>query len=124
MPAGPNRDEPLKRALQTAEILAEALRVRDAPEECDFLAPDSDLEALVRWLHATGAKSAMVVGHMPDLAMLASALLTRKARLDITFKKSGVCCISFQGAPRAGAGCLEWLLQPGELRAFARRKKG
>jgi phosphohistidine phosphatase SixA len=59
---------------------------------------------------------------MPDLAQLASALLASNTSLDIVFKKSGVCCISFDGTPRAGAGRLEWLLQPKQLRSLAKRR--
>ena len=114
---------PLARARQTAEILAEALEAEKELENCEFLSPASDPEALVRWLREVRAESAMIVGHMPDLARLASALLAPKASLDIAFKKSGVCCVSFDGIPAAGAGRLEWLLQPKQLRLLAKRGK-
>jgi phosphohistidine phosphatase len=114
---------PLVRARQTAEILADALDVKRELETCEFLSPGSDAEALIRWLRDVRTDSAMIVGHMPDLAHLASALLAQKASLDIVFKKSGVCCISFEGAPTAGAGRLEWLLQPKQLRVLSKRKQ-
>lgn len=114
---------PLVRARQTAEILADALDAKRKLESCDFLSPGSDAEALIRWMRDVPAETVMIVGHMPDLAQLASAMLTPNAPLDIVFKKSGVCCISFDAAPKAGAGRLEWLLQPKQLRGLAKRKK-
>ena len=114
---------PLVRARQTAEILAEVLDAEKELESCEFLSPGSDVEALIRWLRDVRADSAMIVGHMPDLAHLASAMLAPKASLDIAFKKSGVCCVSFDGIPAAGAGRLEWLLQPKQLRGLAKRRK-
>jgi len=114
---------PLARARQTAEILADVLDAKKKLENCEFLAPGSDAEDLIRWLRDLRADSVMIVGHMPDLAHLASAMLTPKGSLDIAFKKSGVCCISFGGAPAAGAGRLEWLLQPKQLRGLAKRRK-
>jgi phosphohistidine phosphatase len=107
---------PLARARQTAEILAKVLGAGKKLENCEFLSPGSDAEALIRWLRGVRAESVMIVGHMPDLAQLASALLAPKVSLDIVFKKSGVCCISLAGTPAAGAGSLEWLLQPKQVR--------
>ena len=66
----------------------------------------------------------MAVGHMPDLAVLASVLLAKGSCLDIVFKKSGVCCISFDGPTKASAGRLDWLMQPKHLRALAKRVRG
>ena len=114
---------PLPRARQTAEILAKKLDADKKLENCEFLRPGSNAQALLRWLREARADSAMIVGHMPDLARLASALLAPKAALDIAFKKSGVCCISFDGTPAAGAGRLDWLLQPKQLRLLAKRGK-
>ena len=114
---------PLVRARQTAEILADVLDAEKELESCEFLSPGSDVEALIRWLRDVRADSVMIVGHMPDLAHLASAMLAPKASLDIAFKKSGVCCVSFDGMPAAGAGRLEWLLQPKQLRGLDKRKR-
>ncbi len=113
---------PLARARQTAEILAHVLDAKKGLENCEFLSPGANADALFRWLRSLRAESVMIVSHMPDLAQLTSVLLAPKTSLDIIFKKSGVCCISFGGTPAAGAGSLEWLLQPKQLRSLAKRK--
>jgi phosphohistidine phosphatase len=110
---------PLLRAEQTARIMAQVL-CPDAPfEECEFLRPGVTPDAVARWLKGLREGSVMIVGHMPDVAEVASGLLTKGAGLDIAFKKAAVCCISFDAAPDMGTGRLEWLLQPAQLSALA-----
>jgi phosphohistidine phosphatase len=115
---------PCRRAEETARILAKELRPEFPLAVCDFLAPGGAREAgavgpLVDWLLTLDAEAVMVVGHMPDVADMASGLLHAGGGIDLVFKKAAVCCISFPGVPAEGAGSLEWLLQPGHLRALA-----
>jgi phosphohistidine phosphatase len=107
---------PLARARETAEILAEPLGKDVVVECCDFLAPGGKVADLIKWLKAAPEEAVMVVGHLPDVAVMASRLLAKDARVHIAFKKSAVCCLSFSGPPAAGAAQLEWLLQPQHLR--------
>jgi len=110
---------PLPRAEETARIMAEVLCPEAPLEPQRFLQPGATAGRVVEWLQRCGRDCAMIVGHMPDLAEIASELLTGDVGLDITFKKAGACCISFQDAPALGAGSLEWLLQPRQLRTLA-----
>ncbi len=111
---------PLVRARQTAEILRDVLAAKRAIEACGFLAQGPETARAVRWLRERRCASAMLVGHFPYLAETASELLGRTRAIRMTLKRSAVCCISFDGAPAAGRGKLEWLLQPRHLRALAR----
>jgi phosphohistidine phosphatase len=108
---------PLVRAEQTARIIARILCPAAGVEVQDFLAPGAAARDVVRWLRACGEESAMVVGHAPDVSAIAGGLLTR-GRIDIAFKKAAACCVSFDDEPALGAGCLVWMLQPGQLRAL------
>src|SRR5918997_458421 len=72
---------PLVRARQTAELAAEALRPRRGPLESAALAPGGRPEEVLAALRgamegegASGARSALLVGHMPDLGELAGWL--------------------------------------------------
>src|SRR5687768_9494137 len=81
---------PLVRAVQTAEIVAEAyggLEMVTVQE----LSPDSELPAFLRWL-GTQASGRMVaiVGHEPHLSGLTSWLLTGRNRSFISLKKGAV----------------------------------
>ncbi len=114
---------PLRRARQTAELavlagLAEALELAEA------LAPAADpLDCLPRWL-ASLAPSAgepprlLLVGHEPDLGLLACRLIGAPAGA-IELRKAGVVVLrlspSRQG-PLAGSAQLQLLLSPRLLR--------
>jgi phosphohistidine phosphatase len=112
---------PLRRAAQTASILAEVLCPGIEPELCEFLAPGASAAGLAAWLKENSAGCAMVVGHMPDVAAIASQLVSGDEGVDITFKKAGVCCIEFDGDPGEGAGRLAWLMQPRQILKLRRR---
>ena len=67
---------PLVRSIQTAEIVAAAVKLNDNDGTVDIrreLAPGGDAVDLVHKLLAEGRKRTMLVGHEPDL----SALITR-----------------------------------------------
>jgi len=107
---------PLKRALETAEIVARAYDGH-AVERLDALAPGGSAEAVLAWLRAGDAECVALVGHEPDLSGLASWLLLDAVAPLFTFKKGGACLIEFGESLEAGEATLRWLLQPKHLRA-------
>lgn len=113
---------PYVRAMQTAEIFAEALKFSKAKiEKSDFLLPGAEPSAFLRELsHKKTVESAMCFGHAPQLdELLASALGAKK---DLTeMKKAGVACIELQRV-HAGAGKLLWLIPPRVARKLAKGK--
>jgi phosphohistidine phosphatase len=93
---------PLLRARQTARI---ASRVLDLPvQRCDALRPGG---AAFEWLRAQPCEDLMVVGHEPDLSLLAARFLGL-SKPCFGFKKSGMALL--EGRP--GQGELRWLLTP------------
>ncbi|MBM4154399.1 MAG: phosphohistidine phosphatase SixA [Lentisphaerae bacterium] len=111
---------PLVRAGQTAEILAEELRVEAPVATLPCLAPGGNFAEFMSWLEQQEAASVLVVGHMLDIAEFAQRCLTGRILFSMTFKKAAVCCVEFEEEPAAGRGRLEWLMQPGHLRQLAR----
>ena len=105
---------PLVRAMETAEIAADELDCKEV-EKNDELAPCGDHRELIRFLRNSEIKSAMLVGHMPDLSELACRLISRKNDAQIHFKKAGLCCVSFDGELSEGEGLLEFLIQPANI---------
>jgi phosphohistidine phosphatase len=103
---------PYVRAVQTAEIFAEALEFSKAKiEKSELLLPGAEPGAFLRELSRRKAvESAMCFGHAPQLdELIAAALGTKK---DVTeLKKAGAACVEL---PRvhAGAGKLLWLITP------------
>ena len=109
----------LIRARQTAEIVGSVLGKAIPIEGCRFLEPGAVAADLLDWLRTRQDLSVLVVGHLPDLAEIASELLCGHTRADMQFKKAAVCCLVFDKTPSAGTARLEWLLQPRHLLAAA-----
>lgn len=112
---------PLVRARQTAELFHEELGVQREIAHCEFMAPGGMVTRLIAWLKESGADTALLVGHMPDLAWMTNACLPEEERHDIHFKKAAVACLSFKEHVRVGAGQLDAMYQPRQLRAAARQ---
>ncbi len=108
---------PLVRAEQTAQVLRDELDVSAEVEMVDFMAPGGAPEDLMEWLNDKRSGSAMVVGHMPDVAWMTHACLANGDPRDLQFKKAAVACVIFDGEAELGRGRLEWLYQPRFLRA-------
>jgi phosphohistidine phosphatase len=110
---------PYARAHQTARLLAEALGTQRV-EPVEDLAPGGSQRKLLEGLARFGANDTVVlVGHEPYLGKLTTLLLFGAA-LSLSLKKAGACSIVIEGAPRPGAGELQWLLAPRILRRVSR----
>ena len=109
---------PMKRAWQTAEILARyAGWPRAAP--CQELLPGVPAAALLAVLARSSERRVAVVGHEPDLSrLLASCLPGNPGSAGFALKKMGMALVAFRSNPRAGSGELVWLLPPRTLRAL------
>lgn len=109
---------PLVRAQQTARIVADVYRLR-AVETVEAMAPDRHPRDLLTWLarHPADATIA-VVGHEPHVGMLVAWSVAGVAESSVAFKKGGAALLEFSRKPAAGAGVLQWLLTPAQLRAL------
>lgn len=110
---------PLVRAEQTAQVLRDELGVSSEVEIVDFMAPGGAPQDLIEWLNNRRPASAMVVGHMPDVAWMTHACMSNGDPQDLQFKKAAAACVVFDGEAELGRGRLEWLHQPRFLRAQA-----
>jgi phosphohistidine phosphatase len=114
---------PLKRAAETAELLAETCDGDVPIESLDALAPGRSFRAVLERLGQQAAdETVALVGHEPDLGKLAGVLLLG-APAALPLKKAGACLISFEGRVVPGEGRLEWFLPPGALRRHVRHSK-
>jgi phosphohistidine phosphatase len=104
---------PLPRAMETARIVVEELRLTTAeaePVADERLAPGADWGALARAMADRGdLRSLLFVGHEPDLSR-AIALLTGAS--SVRMRKGSLACVEFYGVPEPGSGELAWLLDP------------
>lgn len=107
---------PYRRALETAEIVAECLDPGIAVEPVDEFSCGEEVQAQLHWLRKQPAETLLLVGHMPELACLTSSLIGGTHLLGMEFKKAGIVRLSFSGTFMPGHGCLEWFLPPSLLR--------
>ena len=112
---------PLIRAVETAEIIAAAMGLgkKDVRTTAN-LAPGAPANVLFAEIKShAGAESIALVGHQPDLGILASRIIQSEVDA-IQLKKGGVCCINLSQTVPTLRGELVWLLTPRQLRLLAR----
>lgn len=108
---------PLPRARETADIVADVLKLEEEVAEAPELAPDASMESLVaRLVEYRDCRELLLVGHQPFLGKAASLLLSRNEGAQIDLKKSGVCCIELNELDLKKPGVLRWMLTPRQLR--------
>jgi phosphohistidine phosphatase len=90
---------PLVRALQTAEIVAQAGQIEQPVAVRREIAPGGDLRGLVREFAIAGARRVMLVGHEPDVSELVYGLAP--AALEGGFDKAMVVGLRISGEDRA-----------------------
>ncbi len=96
------------RARQTAEILAEHLRPPRGIREVEGLAPTDDPESTKAEI-ASAREPLMLVGHLPHLSRLVSALLVGDpGQLLVRFRMGAIVCVG-QIEDR---WLLQWILTP------------
>ena len=103
---------PLVRARQTAEIIAEVLGVSDKLELATALAPGINMSDLYRVINKhRRLEEIVLVGHHPDMTLLAHALLG-VFDLDLPFEKAAVARIDVYDLPPTEPGTLRFMLPP------------
>ncbi|HLO15223.1 MAG TPA: phosphohistidine phosphatase SixA [Anaerolineales bacterium] len=108
---------PYVRARETAQILADVLKVKKKFAFSEILTPMADPQLLIPEINEKySMDSIALVGHEPHLSGFIGLLTTEDTMLSVTLKKGGVCYLSaddlHHGDHRA---TLEWLLTPGIL---------
>ena len=112
---------PYLRAKQTAEIVAQVLKLPGDPHLSAVLAPDGNPRQLIEELRVDdrAPQDSLLVGHEPYLSRLISVLLTGHPNLTLVMKKGGLCTLDLE-APRFGrCARLTWLLTSRQLRRLA-----
>jgi phosphohistidine phosphatase len=113
---------PLRRAQETAAILAGAYDAGDRVEVTPALAPGSEPDHVLKALGSCrSAFGVVLVGHEPQMGELVSTLLVGTPSLvRVAFKKAGLAGIVVESFPPRAAGVLEFFLTPGQLRRIGR----
>ncbi len=107
---------PLRRAEQTASIIAKTLKIQKLLENCDELKPEgSRLELYKRLSKMDQQSSVLVVGHEPYLSIMIGDLIAGNTG-HIDLKKGGMARIRIGTFSPRVSGELRWLLTPKQIR--------
>lgn len=102
---------PLPRALKTAEIVAEALKIKDLVEQADDLRVDRDATTIREWLAARQEDRLMVVGHNPWISELLALLTTgQRSPIFCDLRKAGVAAL--RGGEPGTLYQVDWIARP------------
>jgi phosphohistidine phosphatase len=105
---------PMRRAQQTAEILAGALGVADRVRASDRLRPGFNFKDLKKLLSEfAGREEIMLVGHAPDVGTVVKALTGGAVK----FKEGTLALVKVDDLDKEGEGTLLWLVPPDVLNA-------
>ena len=112
---------PYTRALQTAELIAEALTLKKKLERTDHLAPGGSARKLIEHIAAQkpAADNVLLVGHEPSLSELISFLISGDTHATVLMKKGGLCKLSAESLHYGRCAVLEWLLTPRQMGLMA-----
>ena len=110
---------PLVRAVQTGEIICQALTGHPAVQTSNSIVPGFRPKRLLEELLALGTgKSLVAVGHQPDLSGFIAYLVADESPAGVAMAPAAVAKLSIpDGDPAAGAQLL-WLLTPEVVRTI------
>jgi phosphohistidine phosphatase len=114
---------PVKRAVQTAEILAAELGLVEEVEPIEELMPEARPEDMVETLKGIHAEQLMLVGHKPFLGQLASLLMGGGPSAGIGIKKGGLVRLDVEDWDQDPPGRLRWLVTAKQLSWMKKKKK-
>ena len=112
---------PLVRARQTAEIVAEELKLQKRLKITDALAPGGSMKNLVRQLSDWKPlpENVLIVGHEPYLSRLISLLISGEDHTTVAMKKGSLCKLETVDLRPGLCARLIWLLTPSQMELMA-----
>lgn len=107
---------PLKRAIQTAELVAREIGYKDKIESSDALRPEADYRAFQQLLQSHAkTDEIMVVGHNPNLSEFLSLLISGGASHSaVDLRKGAIAKVPIDG----NSSALQWCFTPKAVKAI------
>jgi phosphohistidine phosphatase len=104
---------PLKRAHQTADIVAKEFKAQNKIRQLRELSPEGNKKALYQNLSSfKEGTSILLVGHNPYLSEMVSEIVTDEKSLRLDLKKGGIVRIRVTATGPKLKGELRWLITP------------
>ena len=102
---------PFKRAVQTAEIIAELMNYKNDLIIDSVLSPGSSTRSVIQLAEVLIGENIAFVGHQPDMSYHISSLACN-SQVNLKFSPVSIAKVSFNGNPKPGKGILEFLIPP------------
>lgn len=103
---------PKKRARETAAIAAQVLGYPEKEiQETSLVKSMTPPEETLRHLSGLAGHSILSVGHLPNVRLVTSLLLSGNDQAEIIFEPGSVCALDLEQMPQ-GRAALRWLLKP------------
>jgi phosphohistidine phosphatase len=110
---------PLRRASETARIIAKTLGLEERVVSWEDLAPGGDPDSVCYAASQSGKSSILIIGHEPDLSLLIGKIITRGETASVTLTKGGIAKIRyFAFDDNHPSGILQWLLTAKQIQAM------
>jgi phosphohistidine phosphatase len=107
---------PYTRARQTAEMVAERLKLCDKMEFSRSLIPQGNFSDLIQTIKKRGTvDSILLVGHEPYLSELISLLVFGEAHSAVVMKKAGLAKLRVTTLKAERCALLVWLMTPKQM---------
>ena len=104
---------PLKRAHQTADIVAKEFKAQNKLRQMRELSPEGDKKALYQSLSSfKEGTSILLVGHNPYLSEMVSEVVTDDSSVRLDLKKGGIVRIRVTAPAPKLKGELRWIITP------------
>jgi phosphohistidine phosphatase len=104
---------PLKRARQTADIVAKEFKAQNKVRQMRELSPEGHKKALYQNLSSfKEGTSILLVGHSPYLSEMVSEIVSDDSSVRLDLKKGGIVRIRVTAAAPKLKGELRWLISP------------
>jgi len=118
---------PLKRAYQTASLVAMVFNSENKIEQWDELKPEGNRTNLYRKLSEKFKQdsSILIVGHEPYLSSLISEIISKRDLVDasgdhIVLRKAGLAKVRITSSHQKIQGELKWLLTPKHMKRISK----
>jgi phosphohistidine phosphatase len=116
---------PLKRAYETANIVANIYKKKNILKVWNELAPEGSITDVYRKISQFGPESLiLMVGHEPQLTEITKGIIHKDKAVscNIVLKKAGLVRINISKSNLSLKGELRWLLTPRIFKAIAKNK--
>lgn len=102
---------PYRRAVHTAEIIADSYNYKNEIIKDSSLAPGSRVNSIIHLGNTYNGERIAFIGHQPDIGFQVSSLISN-SEMNLKISPASIVNIYFEHKPKVGRGILNFLFPP------------